>query len=79
MREARPFLRWSRGAKMNNKVIPAGEASRIIGISRQRLRVIALNNELEFIETPLGRLFFRDQVEHYAQRRRERLGAAEVV
>ena len=48
------------------------QVARQLGLCRERVRLLALNGELPFVETPLGRLFDAEIVERL---RRERAAA----
>ncbi len=50
-------------------LISTGQASRLIGISQPWLRRLIHAGQLEAVETPLGALLRREDVEAYAERR----------
>jgi predicted site-specific integrase-resolvase len=54
-------------------LIPPSEAQRRLGVSRTQMLRLADRGELGYVvRTPLGRLFYPDDVERYAQERREK-------
>jgi excisionase family DNA binding protein len=60
---------------VNERLMSPKEAALQLGISTERLRQLARAGRIDYLETPLGRLFLRDDVE----RLRNQRAGAEVV
>ena len=58
------------GMDYKNHFITTSQAARTLGLSPERVRQFAVCGELASIETPLGRLFARVDVERLAEKRR---------
>ena len=63
---------------MNNQLLSISQASHILELSTERVRQLAASGELPSLETPLGRLFARTDVERLAERRRRATGAGQL-
>ena len=51
------------------RLIPIGQAARMLGISVTWARKLGERGELEIVDTPLGRLVLPESLEAYAARR----------
>lgn len=62
-----------------DEVLTTSEAARCLGLSAERVRQLVRAGQLRAVETPLGRLFPRDEVERLAALRRQREAARQEV
>ncbi len=60
--------------KLENYV-GAGEAAQILQVSSQRVRQLLSQGRLEYLQTPIGRLILRTEVERLALERAEKRNA----
>jgi hypothetical protein len=51
------------------QLMRAGEVGRALGVTRERVRQLTLAGHLLAVDTPLGRLYVREDVERLAKRR----------
>jgi hypothetical protein len=56
---------------MDEWVSPA-EAARIVGVTSARIRQLSLAGRLAFQQTPMGRMYWRREIEALAEERRVR-------
>jgi hypothetical protein len=52
-----------------NEWVSAAQAARILGVTSARVRQLTLRGRLLYVQTPLGRIYSRHDVERLAQMR----------